>query len=77
MVNYRQNLMRFGFTEADLDGPSDALVDALVVPDEVGALEARLQEHGEAGADHVAVQLVPPPSPSVLLARVAEGLSGL
>lgn len=55
----RNNLLRHGFTEADLaDGGSDGLVDALVAwgtPDEVAA---RLREHLAAGADHVAIQFL-------------------
>jgi probable F420-dependent oxidoreductase len=59
LVNYTNNLRRLGWGDDDLrDGGSDALIDALVAwgsPDEVAA---RLNEHFEAGADHVAVQLL-------------------
>lgn len=62
LVNYTSNLRRFGWTDADLTGGgSDALVDALVAhgtPDEVAAQLAR---HLEAGADHVAVQVLTEP----------------
>jgi probable F420-dependent oxidoreductase len=74
MPNYRQNLHRFGFSAADLDSTSDALVDALVVPDHPSALRARLDAQRAAGADHIALQLVPPPSAAAVLDRVAEGL---
>jgi probable F420-dependent oxidoreductase len=59
LVNYTSNLRRLGWSDEDLsDGGSDALIDALVAwgsPDEVAA---KLSEHLEAGADHVAVQLL-------------------
>ena len=75
MPNYRQNLQRFGFSVADLDTASDALVDAVVVPDEPTALRERLDAQRAAGADHIAVQLVPPPPGPAVLDRVAAGLA--
>ena len=45
MPNYRNNLRRFGFSDDDLDTASDRLLDALVVPDEPGALAARIDAH--------------------------------
>lgn len=77
MPNYRANLHRFGFSEADLDAPSDALVDALVVPDEPTAIRARIDAQRAAGADHVVVQFVPPPPANVVLERVTGGLGEL
>ena len=57
LVNYTQNLLNFGFTEADIaDGGSDRLIDAVIphgTPDQVAAA---LGEHFDAGADHVCVQ---------------------
>ena len=51
------NLRDFGFGDADFaDGGSDALVDAIVAWGDEDAIAARLQEHFDAGADHVAVQ---------------------
>ena len=60
---------------ADLDTASDALVDAVVVPDEPTALRERLDAQRAAGADHIAVQLVPPPPGPAVLDRVAAGLA--
>lgn len=77
MPNYRRNLGRFGFTDTDMDPVSDALLDALVVPDEPVALRRRLDDQFAAGANHVVVQLVPPPSPRVVIDRVLAGLEGL
>ncbi|MFC5752930.1 TIGR03620 family F420-dependent LLM class oxidoreductase [Actinomadura rugatobispora] len=74
MPNYRQNLHRFGFSEEDLDTTGDRLVDALAVSDDPSALRTRLDEQRAAGADHVALQLVPPPPSATVLERVAAGL---
>jgi probable F420-dependent oxidoreductase len=74
MPNYRKNLLRFGLTEADLITTSDALVDALVVPDEPDVLQARVDEQRGAGADHVVLQFVPPPPVTVIRDRLATGL---
>jgi len=74
MPNYRRNLARFGVTTSDLDATSDALVDALAVPDDGAAIRARVDAHRRAGADHVQIQMVPPPPAPAVLARVAHGL---
>ena len=59
LVNYTSNLRRLGWTDADLSGGgSDALIDALVAHGTAGQVAARLTEHLEAGADHVAIQLL-------------------
>ncbi|CAO5159000.1 putative F420-dependent oxidoreductase [Frankia sp. AiPs1] len=74
MPNYQQNLRRFGLSDLDLAQTSDTLVDALVVPDEPTALRTRLGAHRAAGADHISLQLVPPPSSARVLDRIAAGL---
>jgi probable F420-dependent oxidoreductase len=54
--NYRNNLLRCGFSERDLDGAgSERLVDALVAIGDVDDAAARVRAHLEAGADHVCV----------------------
>jgi probable F420-dependent oxidoreductase len=59
LVNYTSNLRRLGWSEEDLtDGGSDALIDALVAWGTGDEVAAKLSEHLEAGADHVAVQLL-------------------
>ena len=55
--NYRANLLRLGFTEADIDdGGSDRVVDAIVVHGDEDRIAARGAQHRQAGADHVGVQ---------------------
>ncbi len=58
LTNYRNNLLRTGFTEEDLDTASDALVDALVIHGDAAAVVAGVTAHLDAGADHVGVQVL-------------------
>ncbi len=61
LENYRQSMLRAGFTEADLaDGGSDRLADALVVRGDPYAVRDRVQEHLNAGASHVSIQVLGP-----------------
>lgn len=60
--NYRANLLRLGWSEADLDdGGSDALIDALVAHGDAATVASRLTGHLDAGADHVCAQVLTPP----------------
>ena len=62
LVNYTSNLRRLGWTDHDLaDGGSDALVDALVAHGGADQVAAQLSAHLDAGADHVAIQLLTEP----------------
>lgn len=59
LVNYRNNLLREGWSEDDLaDGGSDRLVDALVLNGSASVVAAGIRAHLEAGADHVCVQVL-------------------
>ena len=58
LPNYTNNLMRYGFDETDIAGPSPRLVDAIVVSGDVDAVRRRVAEHHDAGADHVCVQVL-------------------
>ena len=59
MTNYLSNLGQLGWTDADFaDGGSDALIDALVVHGDASALGRGVNAHLDAGADHVAVQVL-------------------
>jgi len=59
LPNYSNNWKRQGFTDDDLaDGGSDRLVDALVVWGDEATIASRLQEHRDAGADHVCIQVL-------------------
>jgi probable F420-dependent oxidoreductase len=59
LPNYTNNLKRFGWTDADIaDGGSDALVDAIVAWGSVDDVTKRIAAHHDAGADHVAIQVL-------------------
>ena len=60
LPNYANNLRRLGYSEDDLAAPlSDHLVDAVVAWGDIDAVTARIRAHHDAGADHVAVQVLP------------------
>jgi probable F420-dependent oxidoreductase len=59
LPNYTNNLRRLGFDDADFtDGGSDRLLDAVVASGDEAAIARRVQDHFDAGADHVCVQVV-------------------
>ncbi|MFG2088455.1 MULTISPECIES: LLM class F420-dependent oxidoreductase [unclassified Spirillospora] len=59
LTNYVASFKRLGFTDEDVAGDgSDALLDALVAHGDPAAVAARLSGHLDAGADHVAVQVL-------------------
>ncbi|MGH2378133.1 MAG: TIGR03620 family F420-dependent LLM class oxidoreductase [Candidatus Limnocylindria bacterium] len=54
--NYANSLRRLGWSEDDLAGPSDRLVDAVVAWGPQDRIVERVRAHLRAGADHVCVQ---------------------
>jgi probable F420-dependent oxidoreductase len=59
LPNYTTNLERFGFDSTDFaDGGNDRLVDTICAWGSVEAVTARVQAHLDAGADHVAIQVL-------------------
>ena len=55
--NYCNNLRQFGFEDADFAaGGSDRLVDAIFAWGDEQALRQRIQDHWDAGANHVCIQ---------------------
>lgn len=61
LVNYRRNLLREGWSEADLaNGGSNALVSELVLRGSAGEVAAGILTHIDAGADHVCIQDIGP-----------------
>jgi probable F420-dependent oxidoreductase len=57
--NYTSNLLRFGFTDQDLEnGGSDRLIDAIVPNRGVEEIAAVVRAHLDAGANHVCLQPV-------------------
>lgn len=58
LPNYRNNLLRSGFTEDDVETVSDRLFDAIIAWGDEKTVLNRVQEHLDAGADHVCVQVL-------------------
>jgi probable F420-dependent oxidoreductase len=59
LSNYVNNWRRIGFGDEDVREPgSDRLIDAVVAHGNPDAVAARLAEHLQAGADHVAIQVL-------------------
>ena len=57
LPNYRNNWLRIGFTEADLEnGDSDRFIDAIVNLGDAATVKAQLKAHFGAGATHVCLQ---------------------
>lgn len=60
LSNYVNNLLRHGYDETDVaDGGSDRLIDDLVLHGPPETVAAGLAGHLAAGADHVAIQVLP------------------
>jgi probable F420-dependent oxidoreductase len=63
--NYTNNLRRYGYTDDDIArGGSDRLIDALALHGSADKIAAGLRAHFDAGADHVAVQVLTPTLPN-------------
>jgi probable F420-dependent oxidoreductase len=59
LPNYVNNWRRLGFGDSDFaGGGSDRLIDSVLVWGNESAIRARLEEHWQAGADHVCVQAI-------------------
>ena len=59
LSNYVNSWLRMGFTHDDVRKPgSNRLIDAVVAYGTPEAIAQRLNEHCEAGADHVAIQVL-------------------
>jgi probable F420-dependent oxidoreductase len=77
---YAANLRRMGFGDDEISGLSDRLVDAVVAWGDVEAIAARIGEHLQAGADHVALSALhtgPPGSLPVDQWRQLAAMPGL
>jgi probable F420-dependent oxidoreductase len=71
LSNYVNNWKRLGFTDHDVEKPgSDKLIDAVVAHGTPDDIARRLQEHIDAGADHVCIQVLG--GPDALIPTLAE-----
>ena len=58
LPNYVASWLRLGFTEEDIATRSDRLIDGLFAWGTPEAIGERLKAHLDAGADHVAIQII-------------------
>jgi probable F420-dependent oxidoreductase len=59
LENYANNLRRLGWADEEIaSNGSDRLVDAIVAWGGIDAIEARVREHRQRGADHVCLQVL-------------------
>ncbi|MFC9761266.1 LLM class F420-dependent oxidoreductase [Rhodococcus jostii] len=76
--NYVNNLKRLGYTDEQIEnGGSDDLIDALAAHGDTQYVAGRLREHLDAGADHVAIQVLPAGDDPVPALRELAGALGL
>ena len=77
LENYANNWRRLGFADDLLGGGSDRFIDANVAWGDESAIRKRIQEHWDAGADHVCIQTINPDGSrrpdEKLLAMLAPG----
>lgn len=58
LPNYRNNWLRLGFTEEEIERDDDRLVHALFAVGSVDKAAERVRAHLDAGADHVCLQVI-------------------
>lgn len=63
LPNYRNSWLRLGFTDDEIGGHAPRFLDAVVAWGGVDAIQARIAEHMDAGADHVCIQALAPGHP--------------
>jgi probable F420-dependent oxidoreductase len=72
LPNYANNLRRLGFTDDDVAGVGDTLLDATMAVGDVEAVTRRVREHLEAGADHVCLQVISADSADACVPQLRE-----
>jgi probable F420-dependent oxidoreductase len=76
LPNYQNSLIRQGFDASDFaGGVSERVVDAVVAMGDAAALEARVEAHHEAGANHVCIHPIHPDGESKPYWPVLEALA--
>ncbi|MFI5046630.1 MAG: TIGR03620 family F420-dependent LLM class oxidoreductase [Acidimicrobiia bacterium] len=59
LPNYRNNWLRLGYTEDEIESRAERFLDAVVAWGDQSAVRARVDAHYDAGADHVCIQPLP------------------
>lgn len=60
LPNYRNNWLRLGFTDDEIDSRDPRFIDAVVAWGTEEQIAERIRAHYDAGASHVCIQAVPP-----------------
>lgn len=63
LPNYRNNWLRLGFTDEQIDNRDPGFLAAVVAWGDQDTIGDRIREHHDAGADHVCIQALTPGSP--------------
>lgn len=58
LPNYRNNWLRLGLTDDDIDTANDRFIDALFAWGSPETIAERVKAHHDAGADHVCLQII-------------------
>jgi probable F420-dependent oxidoreductase len=75
LPNYRNNWLRLGFSDEEINSLSDRLVDSIFAWGSVERIAEQVKAHLAAGADHVCMQVITPQGSS--LAKVREAWRAL
>ena len=75
LPNYRNNWLRLGFTDEEIDSGAPRFIDAVVAWGTADQIKARVQEHMDAGANHVCIQPLNPANPMTVDMEALEALS--
>lgn len=75
LPNYRNNWIRLGFSDDEIERRDPRFVDAVVVWGDEDRLRAGVRAHYEAGADHVCVQPLSVDGPTTLDWHALEALA--
>lgn len=75
LPNYRNNWLRLGFTEDEIEQRAHRFVDAVVAWGDRDAVQARIDAHYDAGADHVCIQPLSTSGPMQLDLEALEALA--
>ncbi|MEX2394406.1 MAG: TIGR03620 family F420-dependent LLM class oxidoreductase [Actinomycetota bacterium] len=63
LPNYRNNWLRLGYTEEQINARDEGFIDALVAWGDADTIRRRIDEHLSAGANHVCIQALSPANP--------------
>jgi probable F420-dependent oxidoreductase len=75
LPNYRNNWLRLGFTNEQIDARDESFLDAVVAWGTADQIETRIQAHLDAGANHVCIQALDPANPFRADERALEALA--